>query len=58
MGYRVLVVSKHPKGWLEGSKVLEIEASLISEALEELSKQLGHLTGYGDVELILIQKEK
>ena len=52
------IVTKHPKGWIEGEKTIDKEFDLINDAVDELNRILGHEIKYGDITVIHIEKEK
>ena len=58
MGYRLKIITKHPKGWIEGEKTIDKEFDLISDTIDELNRILGHEIKYGDITLIHIEKEE
>lgn len=58
MGYRLKIMIKHPKGWIEGERIINKEFDLISDAITELNNLVGHLVKYGEVIAIHIEKEK
>lgn len=57
MGYRLKIVTKHPKGWIEGEVAINQEFDLIDQALEELDRVLGYQIKYADIVLIHLEKE-
>jgi len=58
LGYRLKIVTNHPKGWIEGERTIDKEFDLINEAIEEINRIVGHQIKYGDIILINLEKEK